>query len=145
MQDRNLIDSSFLYNLYANYLPNHEEAKAFTELAGGPLIILPVVLVETTFLFRRKGSVPAVVKFLEEIYEAEFQYDDITHSDLPRIREIIAAYPKAKLDFVDACLVAYAERQNIRRICTYDYRDFNMIQPAHIDSFILLPLQFDQL
>jgi predicted nucleic acid-binding protein len=45
----------------------------------------------------------------------------------------------AKLDFVDALIVAIAERLNISRLLTLDRRDFQFIRPKHCTSFELLP------
>lgn len=145
MLPRSLIDSSFLYALYATDDPNHAEAQALADLVGGSFVILTVTLVEVAFLFRRNAGTPAVRRFLNEVYQAGFAMETILHDDLPRIEAVIGQYPQADLDFVDACLVAYAERHHIDRICTYDYRDFSIVRPAHTASFILLPLQYDQL
>lgn len=43
------------------------------------------------------------------------------------------------LDFVDALIVAIAERLNITRLLTLDRRDFQIIRPKHCNSFELLP------
>lgn len=145
MPPRSLVDSSFLYALYAPGDPNHSEAQTLAQLVGGSFLILTITLVEAAFLFRRKGGIPAVMRFLDDVHQAGFEFDTILREDLPRVRAIIGEYPEAELDFVDACLAAYAERHNIRRICTYDYRDFSLIRPSHADAFILLPLQYDQL
>jgi uncharacterized protein len=145
MQPRSLIDSSFLYALYAEHDPNHAESVSLSELLSSSLVILDVTLVEVTFLFRRKAGLAAVTHFLRSIHRANLDLDVINRDDLLRAAEIIDAYSKSDLDFVDACLAAYAERKNIDRICTYDYRDFSILKPSHTKSFILLPLQYDQL
>ncbi len=47
--------------------------------------------------------------------------------------------PDSRLDFVDATVIAIAERLNITRILTIDKRDFGMVRPTHADAFDLLP------
>lgn len=145
MPPRSLVDSSFLYALYATADPNHEEAQALADLLGGSFVLLTITLVEAAFLFRRKGGVPAVMRFLDDVYQANFEFDTIQQDDLPRIQGIMGEYPALELDFVDASLITYTERQGIRRVCTYDYRDFSVVRPAHVAALILLPLQYDQL
>lgn len=51
----------------------------------------------------------------------------------------MSTYAVAKLDFVDCCLTALAERLNITKIRTFDRRDFSMIRPKHAEYFELLP------
>jgi predicted nucleic acid-binding protein len=48
-------------------------------------------------------------------------------------------YADTHLDFVDASLVAMAERLNIHRILTLDRRDFTIIRPKHYPHFEILP------
>jgi len=56
-----------------------------------------------------------------------------------RSAEILRLYADANLDFVDALIVATAERLNITRVLTLDRRDFQLIRPKHCVSFELLP------
>jgi predicted nucleic acid-binding protein len=56
-----------------------------------------------------------------------------------RSAEILRQYADANLDFVDALIVATAERLNIKRLLTLDRRDFQLIRPKHCASFELLP------
>jgi hypothetical protein len=46
---------------------------------------------------------------------------------------------RLKIDFVDALIVAMAERLNITRLLTFDRRDFQLLRPKHCVSFELLP------
>ena len=52
---------------------------------------------------------------------------------------LLEQYADARLDFVDATLVAIAERLNIRRLLTLDQRHYRMIRPTHCPVFELLP------
>ncbi|WP_275669516.1 hypothetical protein [Glycomyces paridis] len=40
---------------------------------------------------------------------------------------------------MDASVVALAERLRIREVATIDHRHFNIVRPAHVDAFTLLP------
>ena len=62
-----------------------------------------------------------------------------TKEDYLRCGEILRQYSDADLDFVDALIVAVAERLNITRLLTLDRRDFQIIRPKHCSSFELLP------
>jgi len=43
------------------------------------------------------------------------------------------------LGFVDASIVAIAERFKLHAIATTDRRDFSLVRPAHVDRFTLVP------
>ncbi|MFN4862237.1 MAG: VapC toxin family PIN domain ribonuclease, partial [Pseudanabaena sp.] len=45
----------------------------------------------------------------------------------------------SQLDFVDAVIVAIAERLRITRVLTLDRRDFSIMRPRHCDYFEILP------
>lgn len=59
--------------------------------------------------------------------------------DYRRAAEVMLQYEDADLDFVDALIVALAERLNITRLLTLDQRDFRLVRPRHCSAFELLP------
>jgi predicted nucleic acid-binding protein len=59
--------------------------------------------------------------------------------DYARSAEVLDRYAGAGVDFVDALLVAAAERLDIRTVLTLDRRHMGVIRPAHCASFELLP------
>ena len=67
------------------------------------------------------------------------QIERITYEDLARARQIMQTYADSKLDFVDCCLMALAERLKITQVCTFDQRDFAIFRPTHCDYLELLP------
>ncbi len=66
------------------------------------------------------------------------QLVEVTCEDCSRAAEILHIYAEAKIGFVDASLVAVAERLKIRRVLTLDRRHFDMIRPRHCDCFEIL-------
>lgn len=134
-----LVDSSFLYSVIDHNSPSYVEARQITRVKKAVYLVPEVTLTEAAFLFRRQGGVSAVARFLAGLTLAKFTFVSLTQEDLIRAREILLAYPTAKLDFVDCCIGALAERMNITQICTYDRRDFGIMRPHHVESFVLLP------
>jgi uncharacterized protein len=134
-----LVDSSFLYALYARDDKDAEEASAVADLYSGQFVIPYVVLTEAAFLFNRTGGIPALVQFLDALVKADYEYEIISNDDLIRIREIMATYRDAKLDFVDCCVMALSERLNITQVCTLDHRDFSIFRPKYGDYLEILP------
>jgi predicted nucleic acid-binding protein len=52
------------------------------------------------------------------------------------LRSLLVTYADLHLGFVDASVVALAERLEITQIATLNHRDF---RPHHVDAFELLP------
>jgi hypothetical protein len=134
-----LVDSSFLYSVIDHNSPSYVQARQIIRVKKAIYLVPEVTLTETAFLFRRQGGSPAVARFLAGLTVAKLPFVSVTQDDLVRAREILLAYPTAKLDFVDCCIAALAERMNITQLCTYDQRDFSIIRPRHVGSFVLLP------
>ena len=134
-----LVDSSFLYVLYNPQEPKHSPSFSFVEASSFHWIIPDVVLTEVAYLFKRFGGERAVVTFLEILEKSRPHLEPVAIADLSRTREIIASYPGARLDFVDATIMALSERMNITKVCTFDRRDFPIFRPRHCVALELLP------
>jgi predicted nucleic acid-binding protein len=63
--------------------------------------------------------------------------EGVTGEDLARAAALMTAYPE--IGFVDASVVALAERLRLRQIATTDRRHFAAIRPRHAPAFELLP------
>jgi predicted nucleic acid-binding protein len=64
---------------------------------------------------------------------------DLVDPDFERALAILDKYADSRIDFVDACIMALAERLNVTRVLTFDRRDFGLYRPTHCDHFELLP------
>ena len=67
----------------------------------------------------------------------EIAVENLTTADLRRSSELLETYPF--LGFVDASVVAIAERLKLPTLVTTDRRDFARVQPRHVGAFELLP------
>jgi predicted nucleic acid-binding protein len=81
----------------------------------------------------------AMRQFLQQLVSNKTILETITLEDLQRVNEILQRYADSHLDFVDATIVAIAERRHITRILSLDRRDYTMIRPKHCPYFELLP------
>ena len=54
--------------------------------------------------------------------------EDLTIADYRRTLELLRRYESARLGFVDATVMAVAERLKIQRILTTDRRDFSKVR-----------------
>jgi len=134
-----LLDAGFLYAL-VDHDDSHSLAvkKALERRPWG--IVLPVpAITETAYLVKKNLGRSALAEFTESLSNADFEFQSPTSSDFMRSAQIIRKYNDQNIDFVDACIVAMAERLNIKTILTVDRRHFSIFKPTHCDSFELLP------
>lgn len=65
-----------------------------------------------------------------------------TPHDYRRMAELLTTYVSLRLQVVDACIVALAERLDLREVATLDRRDLTVVAPRHLpkgERLVLLP------
>ena len=88
---------------------------------------------------RKRGSVLPAFDRANEASRPSFVLVEPTIADFQRAAAVVRQYRDSQIDFVDAVLVAIAERLNIVRILTIDARHFRMFRPKHCPGFDILP------
>jgi predicted nucleic acid-binding protein len=134
-----LLDTSFLFALTNQGDRNHVRVLAVAQTLDEPLILPTVVLPEIGYLIASRLGHRAMRQFLMKLAASHTQLESLTLVDLHRVNEILEQYRDSQLDFVDATIIAIAERKNITRVLTLDRRDFTLIRPKHCDYLELLP------
>ena len=135
-----LLDTGFLYALIDNKDAHHNAVLEARTLVHGQIIFPIPAITEVCYFVRLNLGVTALADFLENLSEtADLSFETPEVSDYVRSAEILRKYNDANIDFVDACIVAMAERLNIRKILTVDRRHFGIFRPAHCDAFEILP------
>jgi len=103
-------------------------------------ILLPqTVLAEVAYLVGRSAGVSTVAAFLKGLSASRFHLIPLSETDVIRVSEILEEYKDSRIDFVDATVMAIAERLKITLILTLDQRDFRLFRPQHCDCFEILP------
>ena len=103
-------------------------------------ILLPqTVLAEVAYLVGRNAGSATLVAFLKGLSASRFILVALTDQDVIRVAEILDDYADSRIDFVDATVMAIAERENITTVLTLDRRDFSLFRPKHCLNFTLLP------
>lgn len=133
-----LVDSSFLYALFDHSDKYHPIARDYARSIRSTQVVPDVVPTEVAHMLKRIGE-PAVLTFMDALSQAHYQLEALQPADIQRARQIKIAYPAARLDFVDCCLMAISERLKITHVCTFDRRDFSIFRPRHCDYLELIP------
>ena len=103
-------------------------------------ILLPqTVLAEVAYLVGRSAGVSTVAAFLKGLSASRFHLIPLSETDVIRVSEILEEYKDSRIDFVDATVMAIAERLKITLILTLDQRDFRLFRPKHCEGFEILP------
>lgn len=134
-----LLDSGFLYaSLDSTDVHHVAVTKASRMIRGNVLLPIPAITETAHFVGKNLGS-RRLADFTFGLSESEFELISPATSDFVRSAEILRKYNDANIDFVDACIVAMAERLKITKILTVDRRHFSIFKPEHCDSFDILP------
>jgi predicted nucleic acid-binding protein len=134
-----LLDTGFLYALLNRGDRSHEAVRQATGHINARVYLPVPVIIEVAYLIRRDLGAGALAEFVAGLAEPAYTLVEPVAADYHRAADVIRQYHDAEIDFVDAILVAVAERLNITRILTLDRRHFHLFRPRHCDAFELIP------
>jgi predicted nucleic acid-binding protein len=103
-------------------------------------IVVPApVVVELDWLASRRLGPKAFLSFLADVDEERLEVLELNGADYTRTRELMDRYGDLPLGFVDAAVVAVAERLGEPKLLTLDHRHFAVVRPRHVPALRLLP------
>lgn len=132
-----LVDTGVLYALADRDDRWHARAKAYLQEARELLVVPVTVVPETAYLLHARLGPRAERAFIRSLAGGELAVEALGGDDLVRAVEILEQFPK--IGFVDASVVAVAERLRVDTLATTDRRDFSRVRPKHVARFHLVP------
>lgn len=132
-------DTGALYALMDRSDAWHARVVAWWARNRQPVVVPISVLPEVTYLLQTRIGGDAELAFVRAVAAGEFTVEPIGADDLERAAEVMDAYADFPLGFVDASLVAIAERFETRDLLTTDRRHFSAVRPRHAPGFQLVP------
>ncbi len=102
-------------------------------------ILSPQAATEVAYLVGREVGTMMVATSLRYLLNSRFIILALTPEDLLRVAEILEIYQDSRIDFVDASVMAIAERLEITKVLTLDRRDFQLFRPKHCQFFEIMP------
>ena len=134
-----LIDTSILVAVGSQREVNHARArKALREISEVRIVPAPM-LPEMFYMLATRANYATALKMFHTLRTGAFRIEPLTDDDMTRMRAIMTDYEDSEFDFVDAAIMALAERLNIATVYTFDRRDFRLFRPAHRPYLRLLP------
>ena len=117
----------------------HERVKAFLQNITDIFVVPITVLPEICYLLNTHLGQESERKLIASITQGELRVESLTNEDFRRSFQLLETYSDVNIGFVDASMVAVAERLKIHRILTTDRKHFSIIRPRHCQAFELLP------
>jgi predicted nucleic acid-binding protein len=132
-----LVDTGILYALADADDAWHDRARDYVTACGEPLLVPVTVLPEVTYLLHGRLGPGVERQFVASLAAGELSVQGLTAEDLRRAVAVLGRHEE--IGFVDATVVAVAERLGLVVIATTDRRHFTRIRPNHCPSFQLVP------
>jgi uncharacterized protein len=133
-----IADTGFIVALIDRQDSYHQEVKT-VYLQQQQILVPQSVLAEVAYLLGCHAGVSAVIQFLRSLKTSRFKLMALTEEDTSRVADILEQYQSSRVDFVDASVMAMAERLKLTTVLTLDRRDFSLYRPQHCTAFTLLP------
>lgn len=134
-----ILDTGFLYALLNAKESQHQNVLHVSRGLKGDIYLPTVVTTEVAYLVQRDLGHKALAEFIDLLASETFVLLEPSTDDYQRAAQVVRQYADSQIDFVDATLVAVAERLNIVRILTLDARHFRLFRPKHCVAFEILP------
>ena len=134
-----LVDTGILYAMADLDDAWHESVKAFLQSTTDALVVPITVLPEICYLLNNHLGQESERKLIGSIIQGELRIETLINEDFRRSFQLLETYSDLNIGFVDASVVAMAERLKIHRILTTDRKHFSIVRPRHCQTFELLP------
>lgn len=95
--------------------------------------------IDVCWLLGRRVGPAAEAAFLAGLAGDDPRIEALVPADYERTAQLVDTYADMDLGFVDASVIAVAERLKIATVATINQRDFRVVRPTHVDAFTLVP------
>jgi hypothetical protein len=104
-----------------------------------PLVTLIPPFTEAMHLIAREMRWPGQEQLWTMVERGALVIHNLEPADLVHARDLMRQYRDVPMDFADAALVAYAERENLDEIFTLDRRGFSVYRLRGRRGFTIYP------
>ena len=132
-----ILDTGPIVALLDTTDPDHARCAALIADTHETRVVPAPVLVEVEYLVRPWPD--AFTALLTDIARGALVVRDLDLAATLRAGELVDQYRDLPLGFVDAAVIALAERLGEPKVATLDHRHFAVMRPAHVGALDLLP------
>ncbi len=134
-----IADTGPLYALIDRSDAWHERVTAWWTAQARQVRVPVTVLPEVCYLLQTRISAQAEQAFVQSVADGELIIEPVESDDVIRASELMRTYLNFPLGFVDATVIAVAERLDAREILTTDRRHFGAVRTAQNRLVSLVP------
>jgi hypothetical protein len=135
-----LADTGAVYALIDRDDEWHKRVVTWWRESKGAVLLPVTILPEVSYLLHTRIGPHAEEAFVSAVAAGEFVVEHLDLvSDTKRACVLMARYRDVGLGFVDASVVAMAERLGITDLLATDRRRFSLLRPEHVRAFRLRP------
>ena len=134
-----IVDSGAVIAAFDRRDPAHARVTSALAAERSTIVIPAATLPEIAFLLGRRHGAAAAAEAIRRLGAGPWPLESNDQADLLRAAELMRQYADTRLGFVDAAVIALAERLGATRIHTLDRRDFRLVRPRHLEAFEVLP------
>jgi uncharacterized protein len=131
-----IVDTSVLVAVANERDDHHQRCHVLLSTHPGPLVVPQTVLTEACWLLETVEGPDVVTVLLNSFAEGPLELAALTADDLNRVCALVF---HQHMDFVDASIVAIADRLGATELATLDHQAFSAIRPERAEAFALLP------
>jgi predicted nucleic acid-binding protein len=132
-----LLDTGIVYAYYDRSDDWHKRARAVVQAAARGLVLPAPVIPEVDYLLGQRIGAAGRRAFFAGLVGGHYLVADVPRQAYPRIAAIDEQFADLSLGFVDAAIVALAERLRITQVATTDRRHFAPLAARF--SFTVIP------
>ena len=118
---------------------HHRTCTDWFDSSTDTVVVPAPVIVEVCWLLGRRVGPAAEAAFLAALAGGDPRIEELTAEDYRRASRLVERYADLDLGFVDASVIAVAERLGIDTVATINHRDFRVVRPTHLDAFNIVP------
>jgi predicted nucleic acid-binding protein len=133
------LDTSALYALLNRRDRSHAAAVETLNGDPGPYLVPAAAMGEIAFLVEERLGIRVLDLLLADLESGAYTLD-CGEPDLTRARQLVRRYEDLSLGFVDAAVIACAERSG-GRVMTFDLRDFGVVAAEGTITILPAPPQ----
>lgn len=134
-----ILDTGFVVALTNSRDPLHGACRDALSDERESLVAPQAILPEIGWLLASRMGSRAEAAFFESLARTGWTLEPLVAADFPRVAELLKTYADASLGFVDAAVVAIAERLGAQTAYTLDRRHFAIVRPRHVEALSLRP------
>jgi len=134
-----LVDTGIIYALADKTDEWHQKATRFASHFEGRWIVPETVIPEACYLINKYLGSQAEIAFVKSLAKGEMSVEALHAQDINRASQLMETYLSLNIGFVDASVIAIAERRGITQVLTTDRRHFSAVVPNHCKQLSLLP------